>query len=67
MEKYGIVQNLDDWLEIRMLRNSLTHEYLTDEAAVAENINVAFASYETLTGTLARARRYYEKHITPGK
>jgi len=65
MEKYGIVQNLDDWLEIRLLRNSFTHEYLADEAAVAENINAAFSSCEVLTTILTRTRQYYEKHITP--
>ncbi len=67
MEKYGIVQNLDDWLEIRLLRNSLTHEYLTDETAVIENINAAFTSYDLLTSTLARIQQYYEKHIVPGQ
>jgi len=67
MEKYGIVQNLDDWLEIRLLRNSLTHEYLTDETAVIENINAAFTSYDLLTSTLARIQQYYEKHIAPGQ
>ncbi len=67
MEKYGIVMSLDDWLEIRLLRNSLTHEYLTDETAVVENINAAFTSCEVLTTTLARTQQYYEKHITPGK
>ncbi len=67
MEKYGIVLSLDDWMEIRLLRNSLTHEYLTDETAVIENINAAFTSYELLTATLARTQQYYEKHITPSK
>lgn len=66
MEKYGIVSSLDDWMEIRLLRNSLTHEYLTDETAVIENINAAFASYELLTATLERTRRYYEEHIITG-
>lgn len=57
MEKYGIVKSLDDWLEIRLLRNSLTHEYLTSEAAIAENINAAFSAYDTLFSTLTRAQK----------
>ena len=67
MEKYDIVHDFDDWLEIRLLRNSLSHEYLTDEAAVAENINTAFSAYEILSATLARVRQYYDKHIIQGR
>jgi len=63
MEKYGIIQNLDDWLEIRLLRNSFAHEYLTDENAVAENINAAFQAYDVLANTLARIMDFYDKHI----
>ena len=63
MEKYGIVQNLNDWLEIRMLRNSLTHEYLTDDAAIAENINAAYSAYATLRDTLERIKTYAKEHI----
>jgi len=63
MEKYGIVQDLNDWLEIRLLRNSLTYEYLTDDTAIAENINAAFSAYTTLRDTLDRIKTYYKKHI----
>ncbi len=67
MEKYDIVHDFDDWLEIRLLGNSLTHEYLTDEAAIADNINTASSAYEILSATLARVRQYYEIHIIQGK
>jgi len=63
MEKYGIVTDLDDWLQIRLLRNSLTHEYLTDEVAIAENINAAFSAYTTLKDTLERIKSYTQQHI----
>lgn len=36
MEKYGIAQDLNNWLEILLLRSSLTHEYLTDNVAMAK-------------------------------
>ena len=67
MEKYDIVHDFDDWLGIRLLRNSLTHEYLTDEAAITENINAAFFANEILSATLAKVRQYYEKHIVQGR
>jgi len=67
MEKYDIVHDFDGWLGIRLLRNSLIHEYLTDETAVAENINAAFSEYEILDATLARLRQYCEIHIIHGR
>ena len=63
MEKYGVVQNLNDWLEIRLLRNSLTHEFLTDGDTIAENINAAFAAYTTLIDTLNRIKANNKSHI----
>lgn len=63
MEKYGIVASLDRWLELRLLRNSLTHEYLTGDEEIAENINAAFSYYPELESTLKRANEYYGRHI----
>ena len=62
MEKYGIVQDLNDWLEMHLLRNSLTHEYLTDDDTIAENINAAFAAYTPLMDTLDRIDAYNKRH-----
>jgi len=66
MEKYDIIHDFDEWLGIRLLRNSFTHEYLTDEATIAENINTAFSAYEILSETLVGVRQYYEMHIIQG-
>jgi hypothetical protein len=41
MEKFGIIDSADSWLQLRLLRNAFAHEYLTDNAAIAENINKA--------------------------
>jgi hypothetical protein len=63
MEKYGIVTSLDRWLELRLLRSSLTHEYLTTDEEIAENINTAFSYYSDLAATLGRVKDYSNKHI----
>lgn len=63
MEKYGIIHSLDNWYEIRLLRNSLTHEYLTDDSAISENINAAFVAFDILKATLERAKDYCRHHI----
>ncbi|WP_303908715.1 hypothetical protein [Thiohalomonas denitrificans] len=63
MEKFGIVESADDWQQLRLLRNSFAHEYLTDDTAIAENINGAFELAPVLTETLKRAERYFAEHI----
>ncbi|WP_163560594.1 hypothetical protein [Halomonas sp. NO4] len=63
MEKFGVLGSIDDWLEIRLLRNAFAHEYLTDAAAIAENINAAARCYPVLPDTLQRCREFHQHHI----
>ncbi|MBN2702397.1 MAG: hypothetical protein JXR29_13205 [Methylothermaceae bacterium] len=66
MEKFGIVEDQDAWLKARLLRNAFAHEYLTDNEAIAENINEAWALFPLLERTLRNAHRFYEQHIRRG-
>lgn len=63
MEKFGVLLAVDDWLEVRQLRNAFAHEYLTDGAAIAENINAAARLYPLLPDTLERCRDFQARHI----
>lgn len=63
MEKFGIIDSADSWLQLRMLRNAFAHEYLTDNAAIAENINKAFELAPLLTDAIKRAEDYFAEHI----
>jgi hypothetical protein len=63
MEKFGVLGSIDDWLEIRLLRNAFAHEYLTDAAAIAENINAAARCYPILPDILDRCLQFYQYHI----
>lgn len=63
MEKFGVLQTVDDWLEVRLLRNAFAHEYLTDSQAIAENINLAARLYDLLPQTLQRCHEFYRQHI----
>lgn len=63
MEKFGIIDSADDWLQLRMLRNAFAHEYLTDNAAIAANINKAFELEPLLTTAITRAESYFAEHI----
>ena len=67
MEKFGVLMSVDAWLEVRLLRNAFAHEYLTDSAAIAENINAAALLYPLLPETLQRCQVFHEQHIArPG-
>nr|WP_297458455.1 hypothetical protein [uncultured Halomonas sp.] len=63
MEKFGVVDELECWLKARMLRNAFAHEYLTDNAAIADNINDACDLYELLNRSLANCHAFYREHI----
>ncbi|MCG6658068.1 hypothetical protein HOP52_09905 [Halomonas campisalis] len=63
MEKFGVLEHLDDWLQIRLLRNAFAHEYLSDNAAIADNINAASRLYPLLARTLERCRDFQRRHI----
>jgi len=65
MEKFGIIPSLEEWVVIRQLRNSVTHEYLTDNQEVADNINMAHAKAEILIRTLSEIQVFTEKHLHP--
>ncbi|WP_280550588.1 MULTISPECIES: hypothetical protein [unclassified Halomonas] len=65
MEKFGVLHTIDDWLEVRLLRNAFAHEYLTDSQAIAENINQAARLYDLLPQTLQRCHEFYRRHILP--
>ncbi|MGM0534486.1 MAG: hypothetical protein ACQER5_00295 [Pseudomonadota bacterium] len=65
MEKFGVLQTVDDWLEVRLLRNAFAHEYLRDSQAIAENINQAARRYDLLPQTLQRCHAFYRRHIVP--
>jgi len=66
MAKFGVLDGIDVWLEVRLLRNAFAHEYLTDSAAIAENINAAARLYPVLPETLQRCREFHRQHIARG-
>lgn len=63
MAKFGVIEDLEQWLKARLLRNAFAHEYLTDDAAIADNINNASELYSLLSETLANSQAFYSQHI----
>lgn len=48
LEKLELLENSDDWIDYRKLRNSLTHEYPNNSDEVLEAINISIEVYEKM-------------------
>ena len=55
-ERLGVVQDVASWLEARQLRNRLVHEYVTDCASFADDLNLAETYSRMLVETYQRLR-----------
>lgn len=40
-EQLGLIENAESWVEMRLLRNRLVHEYVEDLAQLAEQLSLA--------------------------
>ena len=47
LEKLGIIENSDRWMEFRKLRNTLTHEYPDNEDEIVEGIKLSLAAFDS--------------------
>lgn len=56
-ERLGVVEDVAAWLEARQLRNRLVHEYMTDSASFAEDLNLADSYCRMLIETYDRLRQ----------
>ena len=48
LEKLELLENSDDWIDYRKLRNALTHEYPNSSDDVLEAINISIEVYEKM-------------------
>ncbi|WP_029522448.1 HepT-like ribonuclease domain-containing protein [Persephonella sp. KM09-Lau-8] len=58
LEKLGIINSSVEWIEIRKLRNKLTHEYPDELEAIKEEINVAMNKISLLEKALQNIEDY---------
>lgn len=47
-ERFGLIEDAESWIEMRLLRNRLVHEYVEDLARLAEDLELARTYAETL-------------------
>lgn len=65
LEKLGILESVDAWLEARSLHNKLIHEYLSDTEEFAQALNRAHALLPLLIETYNAIRRHVGERIKP--
>jgi len=65
MERLGLLDSVDTWVEARNLRNRLVHEYVRDPAAFAAALDRARALTPMLLETHHRLHRYARDRLGP--
>ena len=61
LEKLEIINDSDKWIDFRVLRNKLTHEYPDNKEDVIEGIKLAIAQFAEIKTILADIIKYIEK------
>jgi len=55
-EQLGLIENAESWVEMRLLRNRLVHEYVEDMAQLAEQLLLAREQAEALHDAYLKLR-----------
>lgn len=64
LEKMGLIEDVNFWIKIRELRNSIAHDYPNDIHLV-ENMNACVSYGKLLISQWERLKKYIEEHILP--
>ncbi|MEA2028310.1 MAG: hypothetical protein U9N49_04995, partial [Campylobacterota bacterium] len=60
LEKEGLLE-LNKWIELREVRNTIAHEYPDDEATIIQSINYIYENIKFLIEVLDRMQRYFDE------
>ena len=63
MEKYHIIDNVDEWHEIRKIRNNFTHEYPEDDKENVEQLNESFFKAKNILTIYCKTNAYVIENI----
>ena len=63
LEKLELIDNSNDWMMYRKLRNQLTHEYPDNEDDVIEGIKIAIDSYAEIEIILNNIELYLNERV----
>jgi len=63
LEKYRIINIANEWLNLRNIRNSFTHEYPEDMSKIIYGLNKGFNNLYNLYDIYVKIKQYAEKKI----
>ncbi|WP_020146778.1 hypothetical protein [Thioalkalivibrio sp. ALJ15] len=66
LEKLGLIQNADAWLQMRQLRNRLVHEYMEKPADLAPALQRACHFTDQMHTDYQTLRTYAQEHLRIG-
>ncbi len=63
LEKIGALPSVDEWLELREMRNAFAHDYPEDSELQAGILNRAFAAADRLVEILQHVERFAARYV----
>lgn len=63
LARHNLLASADDWLDLRDLRNRLTHEYLDDVAQTATTLNTLMNDWQKLTAIYDNLRNFWQARL----
>jgi len=63
LEKLEIIDSAFSWVQLRKIRNDITHEYPTSFIERIEGINTLFEKFELLKQIIENCQQIINKHI----
>lgn len=64
LEQLGVIAAKSDWLELRALRNQLTHEYEDNADSMSAAINQVYASFERIEQLYRQADDFIRPYLS---
>ncbi|MCF6332950.1 MAG: hypothetical protein L3J11_06665 [Draconibacterium sp.] len=62
LEKLGILESAQSWIELRKIRNDIAHEYPASLIERIEGINILFDNLEVLKQIVEKCRSVFKKY-----
>lgn len=61
LEKLGIIKDADQWMNYRLIRNKLTHEYSTNQPEMLAGIQLAMLYFKEIKNILEAIKCYAQE------
>jgi len=65
LEKAGVLESVETWQTLRVLRNNLAHDYPDSVEQCSETLNILFKDWKQMRSIFFTASRYCNERILP--